>query len=328
MSRKTIAGRSGQPGQHGFRPPLRALVAFEAAARCNSFNAAAQELHLTPSAISHQIAGIERQIGVELFARIGRGVQLTVVGASYYEKVRRILASLEEATREVINAGAQEVLTIHTPPSIAGRWLLPLLPSFIKNHPHIEVRVSAEPTRSGLSWDAVDLAILYGDAMPNDSAIEPFIDELIQPLCSPTILRNAPIKLPSDLLEHVLIHSNYNSITWKDWFAEHHVTGYARHRGIQIDPSHIAIEAAVKDFGIVLESSLIANEEVASGRLIAPLREYAVERTSYTLAWPSRRRLNDNVRIFRDWLVAAAPRSDRKQHGRQAARSKAARGKR
>ena len=90
--------------------------------------------------------------------------------------------------------------------------------------------VSAEPTRSGLSWDAVDLAILYGDAAPNDSNCEPFIDELIQPLCSPNILRHAPIKRPADLLEHVLIHTNYNAVTWKDWFAEHGVTGYTRHR--------------------------------------------------------------------------------------------------
>lgn len=290
------------------RPPLRALVAFEAAARLASFNAAARDLHLTPSAISHQIASIEGLLGVKLFARVGRGIELTLLGRRYYEKVRRILATLDEAGREVANASAPDVLTIHTPPSIASKWLLPLLPEFIKEHPGIEVRLSAETGRAGFSWDAVDLAVLYMESPRSDGHSAPLLEEFIQPLCSPRVLKDRPIKNPVDVPAHTLIHTNYNLLTWKHWCSAQGVSGYSRHRGIQIDPSHVAIEAAAKDFGIVLESDVLAQDEIASGRLVAPLRESVVRRGSYTLAWSPDRPLSRSVELFRDWLLAAASR--------------------
>src|SRR5262249_13520919 len=117
-----------------------------------------------------------------------------------------------------------------------------------------------------------------------------------------------PIKDPVDVLAHTLIHTNYNLLTWKQWFDAHGVSGYRQHRGIQIDPSHVAIEAAAKDFGIVLESDILAQDEIATGRLVAPLRASAVRRNAYTLAWPPHRPLPRNVKLFRDWLLDAASR--------------------
>ena len=288
-----------------YRPPMRSLIAFEAAARLSSFNAAAQDLHLTPSAISHQIAAVENLLGVALFARIGRGVELTPLGRRYHERVQRILATLEEAGREVANASAPDVVTIHTPPSIASKWLLPLLPVFMKDQPGIEVRLNAETGRAGFSWDISDLAILYTDAPVPDGHATPLLEEVVQPLCSPRILTASPIRSPADVLDHTLIHTNYNLFSWKHWFAAHGLAGYSRHRGIQIDPSHVAIEAAAKEFGIVLESDVLAHDEIASGRLVAPLRETAVRRGTYVLAWSSRP-LGRSARLFRDWLLAAA----------------------
>jgi LysR family glycine cleavage system transcriptional activator len=288
------------------RPPLRALATFEAAARLGSFNAAAHELRLTPSAISHQIMSLERLLGIELFARVGRGVELTTLGTRYFEKIQRILLALDETTREIVSVGALDVVTIHTPPSLASKWLLPLLPGFMRAHPQVEVRVSAETGRAGFGWDTIDLAILYRQPHDGESHAIPLLEELVQPMCSPATLKTRPIKAPADVLDHVLIHSNYNAITWRDWFGTQGLSGYGQHQRIQIDPSHVAIEAAVKDFGVVLESDVLAGEEIASGRLVAPLAAHAIRRTSYVLTWSPDRLLSPSARVFRDWLVATA----------------------
>lgn len=118
----------------------------------------------TTSAVSHQIIALEGQLGIELFARVGRGVELTSLGRRYFDKAQRILQALDETTRDIVSVGALEVVTVHTPPSLAGKWLLPLLSGFMHSHPHIEVRVSAETGRAGSSWDATDLAIVYRQA--------------------------------------------------------------------------------------------------------------------------------------------------------------------
>jgi LysR family glycine cleavage system transcriptional activator len=289
-----------------FRPPLRALAAFEAAARLTSFNAAARQLNLTPSAVSHQILALERQLGIELFARVGRGVELTSLGRRYFGKVQRILQALDEATRDIVSIGDLEVVTVHTPPSLASKWLLPLLSGFMHFHPHIEVRVSAETGRAGFSWGATDLAIVYRQPKENDVDAIPLIEETIQPLCSPRILNERPVQLPSDLFNHVLIHTNYNAVTWRDWFSTQGIGRYEQYQRIQIDPSHVAIEAAAKEFGIALESDILAREEISSGRLVTPLSEYAVRRISYLLTWSPDQRLSPSAVFFRDWLIAIA----------------------
>lgn len=292
------------------RPPLRALAAFEAAARLGSFNVAAKELHLTPSAISHQILALEGLLGIELFARVGRGVELTMLGTRYFENIQHILSALDEATREIVNFGASEVVTIHTPPSLASKWLLPLLPTFMRANPHIEVRVSAETGRAGFSWNTFDLAILYRQAHAIEDNAAPFLEELIQPMCSPNILHDQPIKSPLDILQHVLIHTNYNAVTWKDWFIAQSVPGYGQHRRVQIDPSHVAIEAAAKEFGIVLESDVLAKGEISSGRLVTPLSDYAISRSSYVLTWSPDKALRESAALFRDWLLATVGRNN------------------
>jgi LysR family transcriptional regulator, glycine cleavage system transcriptional activator len=288
------------------RPPLRALAAFEAAARLGSFNAAAGELRLTPSAVSHQIVGLERLLGVELFARVGRGVELTPLGGRYFESMQRILLALDETTREVVSLGALDVVTIHTPPSLASKWLLPLLRDFMHSHPHVEVRVSAETGRAGFSWETVDLAILYREPRDGESHVTPLLEESIQPMCSPTTLRRRPIEHLADVLHHPLIHSNHNAITWRDWFGAQGLSRYRQHQRIQIDPSHVAIEAAVKDFGVVLESDVLARQELSSGQLITPLSQYAIRRMSYALTWSPDRKLSQSASVFRDWLVASS----------------------
>jgi len=286
--------------------PLRALVPFEAAARLGSFHAAARELRLTPSAISHQVIGLEQSLGAVLFTRVGRGLVLTARGAQYARKVQHALAMFEDATRELLRTEEPDVVAIRTPPSLASRWLLPLLPGFRAAHPGIEVRLTAAPSRAGVRWDTTDLAVLYTAAgSATDSHSIPLLEETIQPMCSPSALRARPIHHDADLRRHVLIHTDDNAVTWQDWFTVRNV-GHAAHERLQIDPSHVAIEAAARGLGVVLESDVLARDELAAGRLVTPLPDQPVRRRSYQLAWEPGRPLGRGAAVLRDWLVAAA----------------------
>jgi LysR family glycine cleavage system transcriptional activator len=286
--------------------PLRALVPFEAAARLGSFQRAAHELRLTPSAVSHQIIGLESSLGVALFTRIGRGIALTTQGAQYATKIHHVLSLLDDATRALVRDGQPDVVALQTPPSLASKWLLPLLPAFRAAHPGIEVRLTAAPSRAGFRWETTDLAIQYAAASAPESQAVALLEETIQPMCSPQVLRRRPIRDDADLRGHVLIHSDDNAVTWQDWFTSRDLAGGAPHDRIRIDPSHVAIEAAARGLGVVLESDVLARDELASGRLVAPLPGHAVRRRSYRLAWEPGRALAGSAALLRDWLVAAA----------------------
>jgi LysR family glycine cleavage system transcriptional activator len=178
----------------------------------------------------------------------------------------------------------------------------------LRAHPQIEVRVAAETGRAGFSWDAIDLAILYRQETAAEKHSVPLLEELVQPICSPRILHEKPIRRPADILQHVLIHTSYNSVTWKDWFNAHAVGSYGLHQRIQIDPSHVAIEAAAKDFGVVLESDILARDEISAGHLVVPLPECAIRRKSYVLTWSPEKKIQRSAALLRDWLLAEAQR--------------------
>jgi LysR family glycine cleavage system transcriptional activator len=290
-------------------------VPFEAAARLGSFHGAARELRLTPSAVSHQVIGLEASLGVALFTRAGRGIALTVQGAQYAREIQRVLAMLDDATRELLRDGQPDVVTIRTPPSLASKWLLPLLPGFRAAHPGIEVRLNAAPGRTGIRWETTDLAIQYTAPSATSAHTVPLLEEAIQPMCSPSTLHERPIHRDADLRRHVLIHTDDNAVTWQDWLASRNVAGCAQHERIQIDPSHVAIEAAARGLGVVLESDILAHDELASGRLVAPLPDHALRRQSYQLAWEPGRSLGPAAVLLRDWLVAASPTGTPGQRG-------------
>jgi len=204
-------------------------------------------------------------------------------------------------------ASQPEVVAIRTTPSIASTWLLAVLPGFRAAHPSVEVRLHAAPSRAGVRWDMTDLAIQYAAVPAADPHTVALLDETIQPMCSPRVLGARPIHRAADLRRHVLIHTDDNAVTWQDWFASRNVAGGAQHERIQIDPSHVAIEAAARGLGVVLESDVLAHDDLASGRLVAPLPDEPVRRRSYQLAWAPGRALGPSAALLRDWLIAASP---------------------
>ncbi|KGM34944.1 LysR substrate-binding domain-containing protein [Inquilinus limosus] len=300
--------------------PLRALAAFEAAARLESFRAAAEELALTPSAVSHQIRILEARLGLLLFNRVGRGVVLSPDGAELFGRISGSFDALAEAVEAAARRGRRarrpEVVVLRTPPSLAGNWLLPRLPAFLAAHPEIDIRVHADlrlVTEGGGRAEAegVDLAIWYGDHGPPTAV--PLLAETIQPLCAPSLAARTELRAPRDLLALPLIVTRDNRVSWEGWFRRQGVALDEAFAGtLQLDPSHVAIEAAVKGLGVVLESDALAGDALRDGRLVAPFPGLGISWTAYWLDIAPGAMRRASVGAVRAWLLesAARPASD------------------
>jgi len=288
------------------RLPLRAISVFETVARLGSFKAAADELHLTPSAVSHQIRALEEELGVGLFLRESRGVTLAPAGTEYAERLHGLLDGVRAATDAVAARGRQQTKTgsvrIMTPPSLATHWLMPKLPAFLDAHPGIDIRVIAIRTADG-NADVFDITIAYGIPAHGKGLARPLLEETYRPYCAPSLLAGAASLGARELLAKPLIRSRYNDISWNDWFAQRGI-GFepwaVNH--LQIDPSYVAIEAAVKGVGVVLESSILTHEHVQNGRLVAPVPEQERPVVSYWLL-PLRSDARRPTHIAYAWLL-------------------------
>ncbi|MFE0757359.1 LysR substrate-binding domain-containing protein [Inquilinus sp. NPDC058860] len=296
--------------------PLRALAAFEAAARLESFRAAAEELALTPSAVSHQVRILEARLGLRLFDRVGRGVVLSPEGSELFGRIGGSFDALAEAVEAAARRGRRarrsEVVLLRTPPSLAGCWVLPRLSAFLAAHPEIDLRVHADlrlSTDSGTRFEAdgVDLAIWYADHAP--AAAAPLLTETVQPLCAPALAVRADLRAPRDLPPLPLIVTRDNRLSWEAWFRRQGVAlddGFAG--TIQLDPSHVAIEAAVKGLGVVLESDVLAEDALRDGRLVAPFPGLGVTWPAYWLGTARNAAGKEGVEIVRAWLMESAVR--------------------
>ena len=291
------------------RLPLRGIAVFEAVSRLGSFKAAAAALNLTPSAVSHQIRSLERELGVDLFTRDGRGVRLSAAASAYAGQVRELLLGLRTATDEIAVRGRREVTTgtvrIMTPPSLATHWLMPRLPGFIAAYPGIDIRVFAVRTADG-NADDFDITIGYGDVARWRGRARPLLEEIIQPYCAPSRLQGAASMRACDLLTQPLIRSGEDGNSWESWFRKRDVPFRADAiNHLRIDPSYVAIEAAVKGIGVILESSLLTQEHAGAGRLVAPVLEESRPSVSYWLL-PLRSGSRLPVSVAYDWLLSQA----------------------
>ena len=173
-------------------PSLRAIEAFEAAARLGSITAAAPELNLTPSAISHQVRALERQLGVQLFRRGNRSITLTDAGNAFAELIGGALARIEQASNSISERGYSDVLTVHCAPTFAPSWLMPRLGDFLTKHPEIDVRVHATPELADFFGTVTDVEIRYGSGDWPNLYVAALMEEHITPLCSPELLKTLP----------------------------------------------------------------------------------------------------------------------------------------
>ncbi len=198
-------------------PPLSCLLAFEAAARRSSFSAAASELNLTPSAVSHQIAKLEQLLDVRLFERSARSIALTETGREYMGRVSLALDAISAATDNA-RKGVRNALHIHSSPSFATLWLMPRLADFARTHPGIALSLSSSTVHSDFATGQVDIDIRYGAPNWPHLHVQPIFEERIQPMASPSFIEQHHIETPEDLLNLPLIQSVVNLMQWGDWF--------------------------------------------------------------------------------------------------------------
>ena len=286
-------------------PPLKALEAFEAASRLNSFRKAADELFLTPSAVSHRIQDLERALGVTLFHRVNRSVVLTDAGIRFAKGIGDAFGMIEATTRDAARTSKSDILTVQSVPSFATQWLMPRLARFAQLDSDIDLRLNASVEPVDLAAGAADFWIRYGPTLKQDGiVIEPFPDETVVVLASPELMRGPhPIRKPNDLAHHTLIHSEVNLYSWRNWLRDHPGIDLNLDRGARFDRSFMAIGAAVDGRGVCLESRLLVQRELESGRLIMPLGPHGGRISGHSLSYLESKLRLPKLRLFREWLI-------------------------
>jgi len=309
-------------------PPLNALRAFEAAARHLSVKKAAVELNVTPAAVSHQIRMLEDYLGVQLFHRYNRALELTDAARASLPKLREGFDCLVQAVERLRSHVSGGVLTVSAAPSFAARWLMPRLHRFIAAHPEVDVRVSARMRRVSVdgkgdvaeratveAWlDDSDIAILYGRGNYPSLWVKKLLDLTITPICSPQLVKgDHPLKSPADLSRHMLLHDDTgdlydNEPFWDVWLREAGVNGVDSRRGPHFSHAVLAFEAAIDAVGVVATMPVLAAEDLAAGRLIAPFELRVPLASAYFLVCHESASTRPAVALFRDWLLEEAAR--------------------
>lgn len=287
-------------------PNLSQLRTFEAAARLENFALAAHELSVTPSAVSHQIKKLEQHFGRSLFLRENRQVKVSHEGRRLQETLSRVFDALAAACAEVSLPEDEQVLAVHCAPSFAVKWLGPRLQAFLDQAPAVTLRLTtgAEPLDLRAARE-VDLDICYGFVRPRPGVlVTPLGQERIAPLVSPRLL--APDMAPADVITQLtLIDSSLSPVTWQDWFALQRLTLPGASRP-SFDRAALAIAAATDGMGIALESTTLADKELARGDLVivGENRFKPIHQPTHFLCQRSDERQRPAIQAFVQWLHA------------------------
>ena len=287
-------------------PPTANLQAFEAVARRRSFALAATELHVTASAISHQVARLESQLGVRLLERSAHGVRLSSAGEQYLSRVSGALTAISAATDDV-KQGVANSLYVHSSPSIATLWLMPRLPAFALANPAISLNLSAAHVHSDFALGPADLDIRYGVPRWPDLVVEPLFEERILPLASPAFIRAHRLKRVEQLLVAPLIQSNVNVVQWIDWFGAFSDKRPPERFTLRFDRAQMAMDAAILGLGVALESATIAGRHLQEGKLRPVFGfEKSVRVKAHFAVYPARHGKRPPVEAFLSWIHAEA----------------------
>lgn len=283
-------------------PPFSAIRAFEAAARHRSFKQAAEELHVTQSAVSHQVKALEDFLGVALFHRATRGVVLTEAGRTYLPALSEALDGIASATAHLRGDPARGVLRVRTTPAFASRWLLPRLNAFRRAHPEITVELTSAIELADVPGDDIDIAVWYGygDWPRLDS--ESLLRSRLVPVCSPALLRDGPaLRRPADLRHYSLLH-NAMSDDWSRWLRAAGAHGVDATRGPRFGDCNLMMQAAVEGQGVALAFAALVSYDLAANRLVELFDVELLPEAWYYILVPRGGNLRPKVAAFRDWL--------------------------
>lgn len=301
-------------------PPLSALRAFEAAARLESFTKAADELSVTPAAISHQIHSLEEDLGVQLFRRLNRQIELTASARILLPGLTEAFAGIRASVRRLRAHNDTGSLTVTVSPSFAAKWLVPRLHHFQEKWPEIDVRISASDEVVDLNRGDFDVAIRYGTGRYPGLNVETLLQNEVFPACSPRLLQDGPpLRTPEDLRHHQLIHDQAAdrdplAPTWAMWLKAAGVTGVPPASGLSFSAGHLALDAAIAGHGVVLAYSSIAAADLAAGRLVRLFSLALPDLFAYYIVTAHGALERPKVKALRDWLRQEAE-AERAQNG-------------
>lgn len=286
-------------------PSLPAVRAFEAAARHLSFKNAADELHVTQSAISHRIKSLEEYLGMALFHRLARGVALTPEGRSYLSKVSEALDLLASATGELRTQHVTGPLYVRSTPAFASRWLVPRLNDFNRRYPDIELHIATSLETSSFYEDGMDVDIRFGEITSAELYAEPFLESPRFPVASPGLLARRPIQRPRDLQSCVLLHDEVGD-SWGQWFECAGIKDMDPSPGPRFAHCDLILRAATEGQGVALAYGVLITEDLASGSLERLFNINLPSSVIYSLVCPESSLNQPRIAAFREWLISAA----------------------
>ena len=286
--------------------PLNALRAFDAAARHMSFKLAADDLSVTPAAISQQIRSLEDFLGVDLFRRTNRSLVLTEAAQLSLLPLKEGFERLEEAVDIIAGSKSSTVLKVSVSPSFASKWLVPRLASYYERRPDAIVKISATMQVTDFKAEDTDVAIRYGRGNYDGLRSEELLRETLFPVCAPGLF-DGEAATPCAVLKHTLIHDDssiedQSAPNWTMWLKAAGVTAPDGMPAIHFNNNALAIEAAVAGRGVALARSAIAEEDIKAGRLIKPFGEAVPVNFAHHIVYPKEKIKNERVQDFIEWL--------------------------
>ncbi|NRA20229.1 MAG: transcriptional regulator GcvA [Oceanospirillaceae bacterium] len=290
-------------------PPLNSLKAFETVVRHMSFKQAADELFVTPAALSYQIKQLETFVGVKLFNRLNRAIELTEQGLLIYPGVQQAFEQLNLSMRLLERSSAANVLVVSAPPAFTAKWLAPRLYRFVALHPQIDARISASLALINLQVDDVDVAIRFGRGnYPGYCEVKLF-DDYVVPMCSPEFLRQRKDFSLESLNTETLIHDDthttnkFTIANWQDWFKSVSLNYNPQKKGLHFNVADHGLNAAISGAGMVLGRIALAQSDLDAGRLVMPFaHKIKIDFSFYALCLESRAN-EPHIKAFRQWLI-------------------------
>ncbi|GJL83322.1 MAG: glycine cleavage system transcriptional activator [marine bacterium B5-7] len=280
-------------------PSLNGLKSFEAAARFLSFTRAAESLFVSQAAVSHQIKSLEEQLGVSLFRRSVRSLELTDAGRRLYPKVQQAFDLMEEGVRALKARTDRQQLTISVLPSFASGWLVRRLARFTNAYPGIQVRIDPSSRLSNFLTDDIDVGIRYGLGDYQELVSEHLMDEDLFPVCSRNLAQT--LDTPEDLAGVTLLHDDGHG-QWNTWLKAQGIDSFDVTHGPVYTDSNMVIQAAIEGHGVALARSGLSRDALVDGRLVQPFDFSMPSKFAYYLVYPKEYAQRSDVQAFSDWM--------------------------
>lgn len=288
-------------------PPLGALRAFESAGRKLSFTLAAEELNVTPGAVSRQIQVLEDFVGCPLFVRANREVKLTANGARYLEEVTEAFWQLRAATKQLVAVPQDQPLRVSTSITFILWWLMPRLIGFHSKYPQHELQITTSLAPVDFRRDPFDAVIRLAQTDTPHAEVQKLFSVDLVAVCSPTLIASGPpLRTIEDLRRHTLLHSSVRPENWSVWLSASGVPDLEGARRLQFESSSLAYRAALDGLGVAIGQLPLILGELKSGRLVAPFPVCTPDTAEYYLIWPDNARRNENLTHFRTWIMKEA----------------------